>query len=281
MKLQELCKACLKNQIQRYLDKHNVDSKENILSKVDANLNTFLPNHYLTPPEAAVSVYDILKTSLNVVDPYKDIKNKSMELARQITKNIKINNLNEAIKSCVVGNVIDYGSQDNIAIINAIKDTFKEDWGVYDIENFKYLLSNANNLLFIGDNAGENYFDEILLRFIKNNFNIEIVYLTRDKPIINDLTMNDIKEHKSLFEICKIRSSGIDSAGFIYENANEDSKRYFDNADIIIAKGMGNFECLETYKDSRLFFLFKVKCDVVSQFTNIPKGKIVFMQSNA
>ena len=280
MKLQELCKACLKNQIQRYLDecKLELKHKEEILSRVDSHINSFLPNHYLTPPEAAIGVYDILKTSLKVSDPYKEIKYKSMELARKISQNIVVNNLDEALKACVIGNVIDYGSQDGVLIMDAIHSTFKEEWGIYDITNFKNALNKAGDLLFIGDNAGENYFDEILIKFIKDNYAVKITYLTRGSPIINDLTLDDVKFHESLSKICDVDDSGVNSAGFIYSRANDRSKNYFTKADIILAKGMGNFECLEFLQDPRIFFLFKVKCDVVGRFMNIPKGKVVFMQ---
>lgn len=281
MKLQDLCKVCLKNQIQRYLDKYKLDSKheEEILLNTTSTINAISTSHYITPPEAAISVYDILKTSLKVNDPYKEIKSKSMQLARQITKDIKVNNLDEALKICVVGNVIDYGSQDDIDIINIIHSTFKEEWGIYDIDTFKMALYKARSLLFIGDNAGENYFDEILIKFIKDNYNLKITYLTRGAPIINDLTLDDIKVHKSLFTMCDVEDSGVNSPGFIYNMANAKSRSYFDNADLILAKGMGNFECLESLLDSRIFLLFKVKCDVVSKFMNIPKGRVIFMQN--
>lgn len=281
MKLQALCKICLKNQIQRYLDRCKLDSKckEEILLKINKIINSFPPKHNLTPPEAAISVYDVLKTSLKNNDPYKEIKFKNMQLAKNIVKNIKVSNLEEALKACVVGNVIDYGSQDEIDIVDLINNTFKEDWGIYDFHNFKNYLTKSSNLLFIADNAGENYFDEVLIRFIKSNYDIQISYLTRGSPIINDLTLEDISYHKSLFEICDICDSGVDSAGFMFNRANAKAKNYFKNADIILAKGMGNFECLESLLDSRIFLLFKVKCDVVSRFINIPKGKIVFMQN--
>lgn len=179
---------------------------------------------------------------------------------------------------CVVGNAIDYGSQSDDKILDALQNTFKEKWGVNHINNFKHMLNSAKHILFIADNAGENYFDEILLKFLKNNYDVNITYLTRGEAIINDLTLDDLNDHKSLSNICNIKSSGVNSPGFIYERSNIEAQNYFDDACLIISKGMGNFECLEAKNDPRIFFLFKIKCDVVSKFVNIPKGQVVFLQ---
>ena len=48
-----------------------------------------------------------------------------------------------------------------------------------------------------------------------------------------------------------------------------------DEADVILSKGMGNFECLQSHKDERLFMLFKVKCDVVAAFCGVEKGTMM------
>jgi uncharacterized protein with ATP-grasp and redox domains len=49
--------------------------------------------------------------------------------------------------------------------------------------------------------------------------------------------------------------------------------------DLIIAKGIGNYECLEDVKDERIFHLFKVKCDVVSKEVGVEFGSLIFMQN--
>lgn len=160
-----------------------------------------------------------------------------------------------------------------------MQKTINEEFAINDIDKFQNALLQAKTMLFIADNAGENYFDEILLRFIKQYYDIKITYAVRGKPIINDLTLNDIKEHKSLFEICNVVDSGVPSPGFIYDLANNETKKYFDNNSIIFAKGMGNFECLESIKDKRLFLLFKIKCSVVSEFTGQIQNKLIFLNN--
>lgn len=270
MNLTSECKICLYNQIERFLKNDNeaiLDDIREAIKKLDSEI---------PPPQAAIDIYDILNKNLKCDDPYKQIKKDSIELAKKVSNNIKANNLYEAIKSAVIGNAIDYGSQSDEDIQSALQKTMNEEFVINDIDKFQNALNKSSTLLFIADNAGEDYFDEILIRFIKQNYDIKITYIVRGKPIINDLTIEDTKEHKSLFELCDIKSSGVPSPGFIYNLANDETKRYFDSYSIILAKGMGNFECLESTNDERLFLLFKIKCDVVSRFVKQAKGKLVF-----
>lgn len=273
MKIQDECKTCLFRQIERFLGNKNLD----ILPKIESEINKI--NMQDSPPKAAIKVYDVLRDSLKCNDPYYKIKKDSILLAKKISQQIKPNNLQEAIKAAVLGNAIDYGSQSEDNIQDAIEKTINEDFAINHIDNFKQALNNAKSLLFIADNAGEDYFDEILLRFIKQNYDINITYLVRGSPIINDLIMDDLKEHKSLFELCEIKSSGVPSPGFIYNLANEVSKRHFREDSIILSKGMGNFECLESTKDKRLFLLFKIKCDIISRFLDKDLNKLVFLNN--
>lgn len=273
MKIQDECKTCLFRQIERFLGNKNLD----ILPKIESEINKI--NMQDSPPKAAIKVYDVLRDSLKCNDPYYKIKKDSILLAKKISQQIKPNNLQEAIKAAVLGNAIDYGSQSEDNIQDAIEKTINEDFAINHIDNFKQALNNAKSLLFIADNAGEDYFDEILLRFIKQNYDINITYLVRGSPIINDLIMDDLKEHKSLFELCEIKSSGVPSPGFIYNLANEVSKWHFREDSIILSKGMGNFECLESTKDKRLFLLFKIKCDIISRFLDKDLNKLVFLNN--
>lgn len=273
MKIQDECKTCLFRQIERFLGDKNLD----ILPKIQSEINKI--NMQDSPPKAAIKVYDILKDYLKCNDPYYKIKKDSILLAKKISQQIRPNNLQEAIKAAVLGNAIDYGSQSEDSIQDAIEKTINEDFAINHIDNFKQALNNAKSLLFIADNAGEDYFDEILLRFIKQNYDINITYLVRGSPIINDLVIDDLKEHKSLFELCEIKSSGVPSPGFIYNLANEVSKQHFREDSIILSKGMGNFECLESTKDKRLFLLFKIKCNIVSNFLDKDLNKLVFLNN--
>ncbi len=109
---------------------------------------------------------------------------------------------------------------------------------------------------------------------------LSITYAVRGRAIINDLTLQDMLHPlaQPLVESCEVLSSGVRSPGFVYADANNQTQQLYDRTDMILAKGMGNFECLESCKDERLFLLFKIKCDVVAKFCNKAKGTMMFLK---
>lgn len=279
------CLECLYNQIKNILDIFPQTNNDDILQEVRKNLKK-LPK--APPPKIAVPIYKKLSTMSNQKDFYKQIKETSIQKAHDITQNLKqnlpLNNpyetLKESIKIAALGNIIDYGSQTHFSFENF---SSAADFAIFDFEIFEKMLQKSKKILYFADNAGENLFDAILIETIYRQYpNIQIFYLTRDKPIINDITLEDITQNTlchPLQKFCKILSSGMASPGFIYSDAPKKIQKMFNEADLIISKGMGNFECLENIKDSRLFLLFKIKCQVVADFLNIPIGKMIFKQN--
>jgi uncharacterized protein with ATP-grasp and redox domains len=127
----------------------------------------------------------------------------------------------------------------------------------------------------LGDNAGEHIFDKILIEKIKELYDIEIYYFVRGAPIINDITMEDAKD---LEDSAILIDSGVKTAGYDLKEANEKSKKIFYEADIVISKGMGNFESLYGIAEREIYYLFVVKCSVVASVINRNIKDILFFK---
>lgn len=193
-----------------------------------------------------------------------------------------IAHLSVALKFAIIGNVIDYGAQSVFAFNKSHFDIASMDFGAFDIMPLVRSLSSAKMLLYLADNAGENVFDCVLLRALQSIYPaLQIHYAVRGGAIINDITLKDLEHNlaKDITNYCKLLDSGVKSPGFVYDDANAKTKAIYDKANVIIAKGMGNFECLESSKDIRLFMLFKIKCDVIANFCNVPKGKMMLLHN--
>ena len=55
-------------------------------------------------------------------------------------------------------------------------------------------------------------------------------------------------------------------------------RRRFERADLIVAKGQGNFESMnDTHKN--VFFLLKPKCAVLARHLNCELGRLLILQS--
>lgn len=279
------CLPCLYNQTLRVTKAINLDDdlaanvlKEaaRIISKLDMKE---------TPPEAAAIIYPKISKIVKKDDLYEEKKiestKKANELLKKIEPQIKEQKdiVDTALRLAVAGNVIDFATEVSFDLEDEIKKIFDAKFAKDDKKIFKDRLKEAKTLMVIGDNVGEHLFDKKMIElFLEFNPDLKVYYLVRGKPIINDVTMKEAKDI-GLDEVANIIDSGVDTPGFLLNRANEESKKLFKSVDLVLAKGMGNFECMEEIKDNRLFFLFKVKCSVVASKVGKNIGDLICLQN--
>ena len=233
-----------------------------------------------TPPEAAALLYPIISQVVGKTDLYEEAKRASIQKAKELLPIIQqkvaqaSNRLDAALRAAVAGNVIDFATEVLFDLEEEIETIFTTPFALDEKEEFIQKLESAKSLVVIGDNAGEHLFDKLLIEEIKKIYDISIYYFVRGRPIINDVTMKEAKAI-GMDEVCEVVDSGVDTPGFLLERASEKAKKIYKEASLILAKGMGNFECMESYKDSRVYFLFKVKCSVVAQRVRQKIGDLI------
>ena len=175
----------------------------------------------------------------------------------------------------VAGNVIDLAAEYAFDLSEELEKIFHTSFAVNDFARLQKRLGASRTLLYIADNAGEHIFDRIYIQTIRSLYpEISVTYMTRGNAIINDVTYEEAKD-AGFHELCDLVSSGVNTPGFVYERANMASRGLFDTADMIITKGMGNYECLSDVKRENLFFLLKVKCNVVARSLGKEVGDII------
>jgi uncharacterized protein with ATP-grasp and redox domains len=97
--------------------------------------------------------------------------------------------------------------------------------------------------------------------------------VVRDRPILNDVTVEDARA-VGLLDIVDVLPNGSDAPGTILDDCSEATRTRFAEADLVIAKGQGNFETLSGASRS-VFFLLRVKCDVIARETGYELGSVV------
>lgn len=203
---------------------------------------------------------------------YKALKHKYNQylLEREDEIRTRINetgNIEDYIKYVCVGNYIDFG------VTGKIDDQMLEDMldKAAELEissqEVKYLeeeLSTAKTLLYITDNCGEIVLDKIFIEELKKRYrNLEITVMVRGGLAINDATMEDAEE-VGLTKIVPVIGNGTTIIGTVKEQLSQEAREYLDHADVIIAKGMGNFESM--YQEGiNPYFLFLCKCDLFTE----------------
>ena len=282
MKISRECYLCIYTQTLNLTKRLKLDENKaseilrgvaKILSKYDLNV---------TPPEIAAEVYDFISKTARISDPFFEAKKEAISEALKFKEILEIklknsqNQLLDACKIAVAGNVIDLGVNQTYDLDKEIESIFDIEFKRSDFNEFQSKLKNAKSIVYLGDNAGENVFDEIFIKQLKKNAD-KIYYFTRGKPIINDITVNDLKGLE-IFDLAEVINSGVTTPGFHLKYADKRAKKLFFDADLVISKGMGNFECLFGECKREVFYLFKVKCEVVARACGASVGDYMLLK---
>jgi len=234
-----------------------------------------------SPPEIASGVYEKMAKIANKEDLYDEIKKISTQKALSFVPVLKSellaskDKLLTATKIAIAGNVIDLAAEVEFDLTEEFEKIFHVDFALNDFEKLYDKLSHAKKVVILGDNVGEHIFDYMFIEVLKELFpKIKYYYFVRGNPIINDVTMKEALEC-GFDKLCNLVDSGVNTPGFVYERATIEAKKLFDEADIVISKGMGNYECLTPSHRKDIFFLLKVKCGVVANSLGTDIGDII------
>ncbi|MEA2095585.1 MAG: ARMT1-like domain-containing protein [Candidatus Cloacimonadota bacterium] len=233
-----------------------------------------------TPPETGALIYKKVSEITGNNDPYKKIKGKNIEHALHLYPELKQkvkksdDGLLTAIRLAVAGNVIDLGVDKEFNIVKDVETILHQEFAVFDYELFKQELSRAKEILYLGDNSGEAVFDKILIEELGK----PITFVVREIPIINDITKKEAKQI-GIDKIAKVISSGTTAPGTILDYCNDEFIEIFNNADMVISKGQGNYEGLSGVNRS-IFFLLKAKCPVIARNIGVKENDIILKEMN-
>ena len=228
------------------------------------------------PPQNAVQIYDMIGERSGNGDPFREIKRQStlhcLSLYQELQANVKhsADPLETAVRYAACGNVIDYGVGSSYDILEELGTILEQAFHVWEFELFRSRLEEASSILYLGDNCGETVFDRILIETIDK----PVTFVVRDGPVINDVTLKDARL-AGLDRVSTVISSGCRAPGIIPEWTSEEFSRLYDSAPLVISKGQGNFETLSD-EEREIFFLFKIKCQVVADYIRCPLNSMFF-----
>jgi len=233
-----------------------------------------------TPPETGRLIYKKVREITGNYDPYKEIKientHKALSLYHSLKQKVEQSDdsLLSAIRIAIAGNIIDFGVNRDFDIEKEIYEVLEKDFSIYDYQKFKECLGKADDILFIGDNAGESVFDRILIEELKK----PTIYVVRDEPVINDVTYDDALL-AGIDKVATIVSSGTNAPGTILTTCNNEFRKLYHDSKFVISKGQGNYEGLSDEKKP-IFFMLKVKCYVIAKDIGVTEGDIVLKGIN-
>lgn len=264
---------------------------ELIQKKIIDELSQLIPKFSLetAPPEMGRAIYSLVGKISGVKDPFKEIKENSNKFALKLYPklkqeiNISEDRLLAAVKLSIIGNIIDYGAKNSLNVVEEIDHLFQGNFTInnenssttFKYNQFKEALNKVDTIIYLADNAGEVVFDRLLIEELVKELGKKVIYVVRGKPIINDALIEDAI-FCGINKVAKITSSGSDAPGTIMKYCSPEFIELFQDAELIVSKGQGNYESLSE-EDKSIFFLFKAKCPVIAEDVGCKVGEMILI----
>jgi uncharacterized protein with ATP-grasp and redox domains len=237
------------------------------------------------PPAMARDIHRLIRLLVGDDDPYHLIKmlfNKMvLKLYPKLRKLIigSEDPLATAVRLAIAGNIIDFGVNSTLQqadLEKAISECLTTNSHDMQLKLFQKALTEAEDILYLADNAGEIIFDRLLIEQLPIE---KVTVVVRGKPVINDATMEDAVL-AGLLRIVEVIDNGSDVPGTILSDCSEIFSYRFARADLIIAKGQGNYESLSE-ADKNIFFMLKAKCHVIAEHLGCEVGEMILKRSKS
>jgi uncharacterized protein with ATP-grasp and redox domains len=238
-----------------------------------------------SPPAIGQQIHRLIRELIGNNDPYHGLKQRfnrmAMRMCIELAERVRTseNPLETAVRLAIAGNIIDLGVKTSIAesdIEKVIRDCLTADFDSQQIEEFRNAVSQAEKILYLTDNAGEIVFDRLLIEQLPVE---KVTVVVKGKPVINDATMEDA-DFAGLTEIVEVVDNGSDGPGTILESCSQAFRQCFNQADLIIAKGQGNYETLSEI-GKNIFFILKAKCPVIARDLGCEVGEMILQKSKS
>jgi uncharacterized protein with ATP-grasp and redox domains len=178
-----------------------------------------------------------------------------------------------ATRLALAGNTIDAGSVPELnegIVLDAVELALASVVEKDSIEALRQTAAQAHTILYLADNAGEIVFDRVLIELMGPD---KTTVAVRSKPILNDASWDDAVA-AGLLDMVKVVDNGSDVPGTLLDEAPRAFRRLVEHADLVIAKGQGNYETL-TDVDRLVFFLLRANCPVIAANIGCERGALV------
>lgn len=291
MKVDLICAGCTLNTIVRILNWTSLskERKFEILKIMTSDLaKVFNPQQ--CPALMSNVLFKKLYSLIGEKDPFSQVKEISNKISSEVTKKIEHEIFSEqdikimikkAFTAAIAGNIIDYSNPSHKFKLEELYDTYKEvlnkGFVIDDYDLALELISKSNLIMYLADNAGEIFFDRILVKVLKEKLGKDIVFVVRGGPISNDATYEDAVS-AGITDMVTVITTGRPYFGIDFEDIGEEFLDWYSKADLLISKGQANFETLTYYKDrvkKPIIFLLKAKCLNIANNLKVPLGSCI------
>ncbi len=278
MKTHPRCAPCLLSRVQFEAELSTNDislQKKAVLAGIDV-LRKYLADG-ASATHLSTKIHREAYRVLGDIDPYREKKRQSNVAAAKLLSFARgfvteKDSFRRAVLASVVGNSFDFGVLGFEAEREIVKETmirqFERGLDVDDTEKMKSLLGNV---VYLADNCGEIIFDTLVFEEI-TKLGGRITLAVRGEPILNDVTMKEVKEFGFDRMVDRVLTTGSNAIGVCLKEAPPELVEALGNASLIISKGMANYETMSEYDFRPIAYLLKTKCDSVAEAMGLSRN---------
>ena len=279
MKVGSECGYCIMHRGHKIIQRSTTDEQKRV--EAMTGLLNMLGERY--HPDAVPSYIGaercrVIKDATGCADPYADLKTKSNTQAIKILPRMveyvdghpQAKRLYAALKVACIGNVIEFDVPGHSPDIEEALKGLEEPFCIDDSEKLRRLIKQGTKVLLLTDNAGEIAFDRLVVREL-HRLGAHVTVAVKAGPSLNDALMEDAEAVGMIQEADELITTGADSIGVNLAETSEEFNKRFHGADVIIAKGMANWETLtEVPAPCPLMYVFRTKCEPVARAVKAP-----------
>ncbi|HDO19134.1 MAG TPA: DUF89 family protein [Thermoplasmatales archaeon] len=284
MKIQPECVPCLIRRSLYEIELHTKDSKkacDAILAAIKALVDVYNPS--LCSAEIATIVHKAVYNALETRDPYREVKERSNRVALSILPKIERivmeseDPLRASVICSIIGNILDFGieggSKSPEDLLHDFDKYLREGLGHDDYGKMKDIISNSRRIVLVTDNCGEIVFDKVLCREIKRfNPDLFLSLVVRGEPILSDATREDVVRLGFEEVVDEVLDTGTFAVGLDLKNIPKRLARAFESSDLIICKGMANYEVFSELNYKPIVYLLRTKCTAIARSMGLKLG---------
>lgn len=233
------------------------------------------------PPLAlGAAVAAVWKRELGQSDPFAPAKREGnarvLALYSDLKERVRTapDPLGEALRLAAAGNALDLGVHGEIDFLKMFERALTSPLGRWELPKFLRKLAGIREILYLADNAGEIVADRILIEELLAQGK-RVTLAVRGGPILNDVTLADLGEVGLPADV-EVITTGADIPGILLPRCSREFRERLGRAELVLSKGMGNFEGLFGERGP-FYFLFQAKCYPVAQEAGVGVGELVLL----
>jgi len=277
MKIQTECLPCL---LKRILFESELSTKDKARQsrtiKTACRLLAELYDPNMCSATMATQVHQAVYESLQDSDPYKTLKSQSNAVALKLVPKIEalIRDSTDPLKTsmlcAIIGNIMDFGIEGSSTHPEMLEKVFDklyaEGLGHDEYEVLKQYLNNARRVVLFTDNCGEIVFDMLLCREIKKMYpEVQLTVVVKGQPILSDATLKDATDLRLDEVVDEVLTTGCFAVGVDFNRLPKNVLARLQEAYLIIAKGMANYESFSETSYRPIAYLLRTKCNVIAR----------------